>query len=164
MEVTNDPQKIGAALNWIVSLLNRHNVPYQIVGGLAAKAYGASRPLVDIDIYVPMEKAGAAIEEMRPYIAREPLPHHSDSWNLVYMALEYHDIWIELGDISTNPQFYNRRDQRWEAQVIGFSRSNIMQLYGVEVAVMPKGELLNYKAMLERDVDHQDIREVSASS
>lgn len=41
MEVTNDAQKIGAALDWIVSLLNRYHITYQIVGGLAAKAYGA---------------------------------------------------------------------------------------------------------------------------
>jgi hypothetical protein len=161
MEITNDPQKIGAALNWIVSLLNRHNIPYQIVGGLAAKAYGSTRPLVDIDIYAPMEQVRPALDEMRPYIVREPLPHHSDSWNLIYMALEYHDIYIEIGDASTNPRFYNRRDGRWEAQPITFANSTIMTLYGTQVCLMPRDELLAYKAMLQREVDYQDIEEIS---
>ena len=161
IEATNDPQKIGEALNWIVSLLNRHAVPYQIVGGLAAKAYGASRPLVDIDIYVPMEKAQAALEEMRAYVIREPLPHLSASWELIYMALSYHGMYIEIGDSSTNPRFYNRRDQRWEPQPINFANSTIMQLYGVEVNIMPGDELLSYKAMLDREVDHIDIQEIT---
>jgi hypothetical protein len=58
---TTDAEKISQALNWIVSLLNRHHIPYQIVGGLAAKAYGARRALVDIDMYVPLEQAAGAL-------------------------------------------------------------------------------------------------------
>ena len=164
MEITNDPQKIGAALNWIVSLLNRHNIPYQIVGGLAAKAYGATRPLVDIDIYAPMEQVRPVLDEMRPYITREPLPHHSESWDLIYMALEYYDIYMEIGDASTNPRFYNRRDGRWEPQPITFTNSPIMTLYGTQVCLMPRDELLAYKAMLQREVDYQDIKEISGES
>jgi hypothetical protein len=164
MEATNDPQKIGQALAWIVGLLKRHNLPYQIVGGLAAKAYGAKRPLVDIDIYAPLENAQAMLDELRPYVVRELLPHHSESWDLIYMALDYHGMPIEIGDSSATPRFYNRRDQRWEDQLIHYADSNIMTIYGVEVAVMPKDELLAYKAMLDRDVDHVDIQEIAAAS
>ena len=85
MDATNNPQTIGQALAWIVGLLNQHNIPYQIVGGLAAKAYGAKRPLVDIDIYAPLEQARAALDELQPYIIRELLPHHSASWDLIYI-------------------------------------------------------------------------------
>lgn len=162
IEATNDPQKIGQALTWIVSLLNRHHITYQIVGGLAAKAYGATRPLVDIDVYAPLDRAQAALEEMRPYTVRELLPHHSASWDLVYMALDYHGMYMEIGDTSTTtPRFYNRQDQRWEDQVIDYASSQMMMLYGIETAVMPKDELLRYKAMLDREVDHQDIEEIS---
>ena len=159
IEATNDARKIGQALAWIVSLLNRHHIPYQVVGGLAAKAYGATRPLVDIDVYAPLDQA--ALEEMRPYIIRELLPHRSDSWDLVYMALDYNGMYMEIGDTSTVPRFYNRRDQRWEDQIIDYASSHVMTLYGIEAAVMPKDELLRYKAMLDRDVDHQDIEEIA---
>lgn len=161
MEVTNDAGKIGRALSWIVSLLKRYEIHYQIVGGLAAKAYGATRPLVDIDIYAPFEKVEAALEEMRPYIKREPSPWLSESWDLVFMALEYEDIWIEIGDTSATPRFFNRRDKRWEEQVIHYEKSVVMELYGVEVALMSKDELLEYKAMLMREVDYADIGEMN---
>ncbi len=38
------------------------------------------------------------------------------------------------------------------------------QIQSDEAAVMPKDELIAYKAMLDREVDHQDIQEMSAAS
>ncbi|MBO0783296.1 MAG: hypothetical protein J2P37_31160 [Ktedonobacteraceae bacterium] len=162
IEATNDPQKIGPALHWIVSLLNRHNITYQIVGGLAAKAYGASRPLVDIDIYVQLnneQTLQALLEEVRPYVVREYGPHRSASWDIMYMALDYHGIYIDVAD-SAGARFYNHRDGRWEEQGIDYTRSTWQTLYGVEIAVMPREELLAYKAMLQREVDRQDLAEI----
>ena len=112
MDPITDAHLISKALNWIVSLLNRHQVPYQIVGGLAAQAYGARRPLVDIDLYIPLDRAQAALEEMRPYQVRQPLPHLSAAWDLVYLALEVQGVLIEIGDSATDPRFYNLIDQR----------------------------------------------------
>lgn len=62
-----DPQRIERALAWITQTLRRHEVSYQVVGGLAARAYGAHRPLLDIDIYVPFDRAASLLEEVRPY-------------------------------------------------------------------------------------------------
>jgi hypothetical protein len=66
LEINNDPTQITVALRWLVSLLERHDVPYQVVGGLAAQAYGATRPLVDFDLCIPLHQAQAALVEMRP--------------------------------------------------------------------------------------------------
>lgn len=163
VEDQNKQASIGSALKWLITLLDRHHVPYQVVGGLAAQAYGATRPLVDIDLYVPLEQAKLALEEMRPYLQREPLPHRSDSWDLIYLALQFEEVWIEIGDSSSNPCFFNRVDQRWEPQVIDYTRSEHVKLYGVEVNVMPKDDLVRYKAMLDREVDHLDILEMGNS-
>ena len=43
-------EKTVDALRWIVGILEKKNILYQISGGFAAKLYGSSRPLNDIDI------------------------------------------------------------------------------------------------------------------
>jgi len=167
IEATNDPQKIGQALNWIVSLFNHYSIPYQICGGMAARAYGATRPLVDIDLYAPLQDAPhfqAFMGELKPYIIREFVPHLSISWDILYLALNYQGMQIEIAESTTNPRFYNHRDGRWEDQPIDFAASTVIQFYGVEVAIMPKDELLAYKAMLNRDVDRLDIEQITAVS
>lgn len=163
METQTDTGAIRRALQWIVTLLDSHNVPYQIVGGLAAQAYGATRPLVDIDLYIDMDSAQAALAAMRPYRVREALPHHSASWDLIYLALEYDGVTIEIGDTSSNPRFFNRVDQRWEPQVIHYAASQRATLYGMAVSVMPRDELIQYKAMLNREVDTIDIQQMTAA-
>jgi hypothetical protein len=167
IEATNDPQKIGQALGWIVSLLNRYTIPYQICGGMAAKAYEATRPLVDIDMYASLQASPhfqTLMDEIHPYIIREFTPYRSASWDILYLALNYQGVQIEIAESTTNPRFYNHRDGHWEAQPIDFTASTLIRLYGIEVAIMPKDELLAYKAMLDREVDHLDIEQITAIS
>lgn len=164
MELVDDPLVIGRALAWLVGVLERGQVPYQIVGGLAAQAYGATRPLVDIDLYAPLDRLEPVLGDLRPYLKREPLPHRSDAWDLVYLALQYEGVWIEIGDTNTPALFYNRVDGRWEQQVIDYAAAVRARLYGVEVNVMPKSELARYKAMLNREVDTLDLAEMGGQT
>jgi hypothetical protein len=167
IEATTDQEKIGQALRWIVSLLTRYEIPYQICGGMAAKAYGATRPLVDIDFYAALQGSPhfqEFLKEIHPYRIREWSPHLSASWDIIYLALNYQGMQIEIGEATTNPRFYNHRDGRWEQQRIDFLASIPLHLYGVEVMVMPKDELLAYKAMLAREVDQLDIAQLTAAS
>jgi hypothetical protein len=165
IEATNDPQKIGEALSWIVSLLNRYSIPYQICGGTAAKAYGATRPLVDIDIYASLQNSPhfqIFMREVKLYLIREFTPVLTDSWDILYLVLNYQEMQIEIAESTANPRFYNHRDGRWVDQSIDFAASTLIPLYGIEVAVMPKDELLAYKAMLAREVDRLDIEQLTA--
>jgi hypothetical protein len=165
IEPTTDPHKIGPALRWMVSLFTWYEIPYQICGGLAAHAYGATRPLVDIDVYVALQESPHFqdfLHDIQPYLIREWSPHLSASWDILYLALNYHGMQIEIAEATTNPRFYNQRDGRWEEQRIDFLASSQVDLYGVQVRIMPKDELLAYKAMLNRDVDHLDIAQLTA--
>ncbi len=100
------------ALRWIVDVLERHQVPYQIVGGAATRAYGACRELVDIDIYLPFDEAAGLLEEIRPYVTWGPEHHSGDEWDLTFLKLDYGGQKVELGDSSSGPRHFDRKNQR----------------------------------------------------
>lgn len=62
----------GQALSWIVEVLRRAEVPFQVVGGLAARAYGAKRPLADLDFYVPTSRLDDVADATAAYVSRLP--------------------------------------------------------------------------------------------
>jgi hypothetical protein len=41
--------KTKNALKWIIGILNKHKIEYQISGGLAGRMFGSNRELHDID-------------------------------------------------------------------------------------------------------------------
>ena len=77
------------ALRWIVDLLRRLGVPFQAVGGLAARAYGATRPLVDLDFYIPTERLADVAIAAGPHVVRPPAHSRDESWDLQFMKVEY---------------------------------------------------------------------------
>lgn len=57
-------EQVRSALAWIAGRLEEAGVPFQVAGGLAARAHGAERPLNDIDIYVPEGTLGRLRDEL----------------------------------------------------------------------------------------------------
>jgi hypothetical protein len=104
------------ALRWIVELLQRLEVPFQAVGGLAARAYGARRPLLDLDFYVPNARLADIAAEAAPHVVRAPEPYRDSSWNLVFMKLVYGGCEIELGG-ADDAQFFDRRKRAFGRDV-----------------------------------------------
>lgn len=153
--------RVRPALEWIVDALNRHRVPYQVVGGLAARAHGGRRPVVDVDLYLPFDRATAALEEIRPHIYWGPGYYLDDHWDLTYLKANFGGQKVELGDSSTNPRYFNAEAGRWEAQRVDYGSSATIRVFGVEVKVMPKDELIRYKRHLGREVDLIDVEQLT---
>lgn len=159
-EQTREEGRVARALRWIAGVLGRANVSFQVVGGLAARAYGATRPLYDIDLYVP----GGCLPEVVPlveeHLAFGPEHVRSEHWDLVFMALEYEGQKIEIGDAAST-RIFDRQAQAWKKAVVDFSASEHFQVFGVTVPVMPYEALTAYKRCLAREVDLRDLREMS---
>jgi hypothetical protein len=66
--MTDDSQALG----WIVEVLRRAEVPFQVVGGLVLGAFGAMRPLADLDFYVPTSRLDHVAVATAAYVSRPP--------------------------------------------------------------------------------------------
>ena len=157
----DEAESAGAALAWIVEVLERHSVPYQVVGGLAARAYGATRPILDIDLYVPFDLAGAALEEIYPHVYWGPKYYVDDCWDLTYLKADSRGQKVELGDSSSEPKFFDKGAGRWVLQRVDYGASVRVELFGVRAAVMPDEELVRYKLALGREVDLVDAEQIA---
>lgn len=151
-----DDASTEKALRWIVGVLERRDVPFQVVGGLAARAYGAARPLVDIDLYIPAVKVEAVLEAVRPHVTRPPTRHRDAHWDLVFMQLEYAGRTIEIG-VADDARYRDVRAGRWRHADIDFEAADARDVFGVRVPVMARDRLIAYKRRLGRAVDRADV-------
>ena len=80
------PHELEDFFAYIVSVLERLNIPYMVVGGFAAITYGELRFTADVDIVVNMQYG-----HVDPFVAAFPIPDY-------YVSRE--GVWIPwLGDI-----------------------------------------------------------------
>lgn len=151
--------QVKNALIWIQSILERADVPYQIVGGLAAYIYGAKRPIADIDLYIPRDDAAKLEDELKPFISK-PLTHYLEGErDLEYFQLIYQDQKIEIGLVPGVK--IKQKEGGWVNQTIDFTTSVMSEFEGARVPLMPKAQLIEYKTLLARDVDLFDIQGIS---
>lgn len=151
--------KTHKALKWIIGVLNRLEIPYQIVGGLAAKCYGSSRPLHDIDIYVPGKTMPKLSEELIDYIEFGPVHHKDENWDLVFLKLKYKGRQIEFGNADT-AKYFDTKSNQWVNAKIDFYNSTEIEFEGLKLPVMPREQLIEYKRRLNRTVDQIDLKEL----
>jgi len=57
-------------------------------------------------------------------------------------------------------RFYERGRQVWTDADIDFRTAEVCELYGVQLLVMPKNRLIDYKRRLGREVDLIDIEQM----
>ncbi len=155
-------ERIKRAFFWIVKILERLNIPYEFTGGFAAKAYGAPRPLNDIDLELPDELISKLAEETRPYIILGPERYVDDNWDLDVVTLKFENIEVDCAGIKA--RIFNENTKLWEDLGSDLAQSEKREIFGRLVPVMPLKQLLAYKSKLLRDVDKQDLEFFSKSA
>jgi hypothetical protein len=152
--------KVINALVWIKGILESKNVPYQIVGGFAAHIYGSSRPVADIDLYIPREFVTEILSSVQNYISK-PLTYYIEGlWDVEYFQLIFQEQKIEIG-LSPGTKIFNRKIGEWVELDIDYSNSIIGTYKNIKAPVIPISELIFYKAVLDREVDLIDIIELN---
>ncbi len=147
------------ALKWMVELLNRKNIPYQISGGFAAKIYGSKRPINDIDFDIPENRFTDILDEVKPYIINE-LTHYVDGkWDLQVMTLVYQGQEIDIGG-AYEAKVSTKDRTSWISIPADLSKVRKIEVGGIIVNVISPERLIAYKQHLDGDHQIEDIKAV----
>jgi hypothetical protein len=146
-------------LKWITGILDHLDIEYQVTGGLAAKCYGSSRPLHDIDLYVPEKAISKLQRKLENYIEFGPEHYRDELWDIIFMKLNYQGQQIEFADADST-RYFDSHSQQWVKEDVDFSKSVIMEYEGIMLPIMPKEKLIEYKQRLNRTVDQLDLEEI----
>lgn len=147
-----------AAFNWIIDILERHEIAYRISGGLAARVYGDTRELADIDIEVADADIIKIIDDVKAYIVFGPACYKDENWDLELLTLNYEGQAIDIG--GANAKIFNHKTKQWESYFCDLESFEMREVFGRTVPVEPEDSLIAYKTKLAREVDLEDVRQL----
>lgn len=145
-----------SAFKWIVGILQRHNVSFQISGGFAARLYGSNRELADIDIGIPDDAFEVIYPDIKSFITHGPEHYKDNEWDLKLMTLKYEGQVIDLCGRDTI-RIFDKQTKEWIPAHRDLTISEDKEVYGIMVPVIPKEALIAYKKKILREVDIADI-------
>lgn len=149
----------NTALKWISNLLDEREIPFAVCGGLAAIAYGSTRPLNDIDLLVPGQHFQSVVTAGSEHVSKPAKRSREEGWHLEYIQFIYEGTKVEVGN-AEQAEVFDSDASQWKALAIDFSRVRIIQVLGVKVPVMRVEDLIHYKRILNRPVDREDISQI----
>jgi len=144
------------AFLWIIGLLQKHKIPFQISGGFAVRLYGSNRELNDIDIGVPDDAIDILYPDVKVYITYGPDRYVDEEWDLKLMSLKYKGQSIDIAG-RDSIKLFDKESGVWIAGHRDFITSELKDVYGLVVPVIPKESLIAYKRKIIREVDIADI-------
>ncbi len=150
-------EKTINALKWMVGVLNKHNVEYQIAGGFAAKLYGSKRSLNDIDFDIHDEDFEKIISEVASYIKFGPARLVNEKWDCLLITLNYYGQEIDISGADT-ARMSTKDLKSWiQYEKQDFDTTPFI-VDGLMINVMKPEELLEYKNELtDREYQKEDV-------
>jgi hypothetical protein len=149
-----------AAFKWIVGLLHKYQIPFQITGGFAGKIYGSTRPLNDIDIDIPDKDFSKILEDIREFIIYGPAHFIDERWDCELMTLKFDGQEIDISG-ATEMKICDARTGEWRQMPTDFTKSVQKEIYGLTVPVISPQDLITYKSMLIGEHQKVDIKAAS---
>jgi len=144
---------------WIVSILKRHQIPFVILGGLAARIYGSPRPLNDIDIDIPVKYFEVILKDIKPYIIYGPDHYIDAAWDEQVITLNYEGQEIDIGGGDT-VKIYDAKTGEWRDMPTDFENVERKEVFGLVVPVISREHLVEYKSMLDGNHQQFDIKAI----
>ncbi|AUG54177.1 hypothetical protein [Thalassospira marina] len=124
------------------------------------QAYGGTRPLNDIDLFVPAVHFAPLVDDLHHYIRKPARRQREAGWDLTYVQFVYDGIKIEIGS-DDRPLIQNGASGEWCALEIDYASAEQRNIAGLTIPVMARGQLVAYKRILQRNVDLIDIADIT---
>lgn len=152
-------EKTINALRWVVEILNRHKVEYQVAGGLAAKLYGSPRDLKDIDIDMREKDFGLIMPDIAPYITFGPERFNDGKFDCELIALNYNGQDIDISGAETL-RMSNKDRTKWISYPNFVFDTLDIDVEGIVIKVVHPKKLVEYKKELDGEHQQTDIQAV----
>jgi len=149
--------ELETALKWIVKILNKHSIPFQIAGGFGVHLYGGRRPINDIDIDIPNEKFQDILPDIKSYIDFGPARYQDKKWDLDLITLDYHGQLIDISG-AYGAKIYDEENNLWQPYPSQFDTARQIDVFGITVPVMNPEDLMGYKKLLNGEHQKEDIK------
>ncbi len=149
--------KTLTALKWIVGILNKQNVKYQIAGGFAAKIYGSPRTVNDIDFDIHDSDFSKILSDISKYIIFGPARYKNEKWDTELITLNYHGQEIDISGADTI-RMSNLDKTAWISYEKSDFNSIPINIEGIEIEVIHPQELIDYKKELDGEHQSEDIK------
>jgi hypothetical protein len=141
---------------WLVAALQLRGIDFVVSGGLAARSYGATRPLNDIDIDI----ANADVERLRPvvgeYVSFGPDRYRDGKRDLLLMTLKHEGQMVDISG-GDDARIYDEKHKAWILERTDFSDIEWRKVFGLVVPVMAPRPLMTYKALLNGAHQQSDV-------
>jgi hypothetical protein len=149
-------EKTKTSLCWIIGVLNKHKINYQISGGLAGKIFGSKRDLNDIDIDISKKDFTKILPDISDYIVYGPNNYIDAKWNLELITLKHNGQEIDISD-SDDILISNKDRTKWIHFSTDFSRAIDINLNDIKVKVINPKDFIKYKKELDGEHQTEDI-------
>lgn len=148
------------ALEWIEAELRAVGTPRLYCGGLAVLAYGGTRPLNDIDLFVPAAHFQPLVDALAAYIRKPAVRQCEAGWELTYVQFVYDGVKIEIGS-DDHPRIQDGASGEWVELGIDYDSAEQRSFAGCTIPVMARDQLIAYKRRLGREVDLIDVGQLT---
>lgn len=146
------------ALKKVVSVLNEHQIPYQITGGFAGNIYGSLWPPHDIDLEVGARDIPLLAGLFADHIT-QPLHHFiNDEFDLWLITLNIDGIEIDINQ-AEECYLINKAGQK-QLLCTDLSAAEVHDFMGIKVSVQPLEQLIAYKKTIGREADVADLSQI----
>jgi hypothetical protein len=146
---------------WLVSVLRTAGIDFVVTGGVAARSYGADRPINDIDIDIRNSDFTRLQAALGPYVAFGPARYRDEKWDLLLMMLDHEGQVVDIAG-GDDVRIYDNKSNSWVSGRTDFTDVEYRDVLGVVVPVMSPQALADYKRLLNGDHQKVDVAAIES--